>query len=470
MTDLERTPELDDRARRALGAYADAVPVRPDLHAVIARARAQQQSPARPRAAHRFAPLLAAAVVVTLIAGVTVLPRLLWAPSPSVTPSVSGPPVLPGTLPDRSLFTASVSRAPAGPALALYAYTEPVKFTDFPQAVMLSRDGRSTRRVDLAEDRGDNPPWPFPGFDLAPILLSPDGTSVAVGDQRASAKASLAIVELSTGDTRTIAVSPNRRVEPLAWSPDLRRIAYVDTAADGIDYGPRRRPGKIVLLDLRTGAKTTVPGVRAPSAAAWSPDSTQLAVQDGEHLKIIDPDGRTVRDLTPGKFVGLSGSAAWSPDGAWLAVLLQPDKAGDEADYELRFLDPTGAGRQPPKPTPLVGITDIVGWRSPDALLLFDRDELTLDERTLTGGHRTLAAFDPSQRNAAQPHSFQLASNLLPELRVEETGDLDRGPWPWWVWVGAVPVTTHALGLVFFLLAVLLRPLGKRRRQLRASA
>ena len=416
----------------------------------------------RRRLARWLVPL---AVVVALIAGVSYLPGLLT-PAPDAAPPVSGPPILPRTLPNHSLFTAPVSQDPTGPAIALYGHGGLVDGLDVPQAIAVGRDGRTTRRVDLAEDRGGNPWLDLAALGIAPMLLSPDGTKVAVGALRSSAKASLAIVDLSTGDTREVTVGRNRDVEPLAWSPDLRQIAYVDTTADAADHEYRRRPGKLVLLDLRTGTKTTVPGVRTPSTAAWSPDSTRLAVQNANEIRIVDLDGRTVLDLPAGKNVWLNGTAAWSPDGAWLAALREPEMYED-ADYELRFLDPTGSGRTPPKTRVLDGFPDIVGWRSADALLIFDTDDVTLYEHTLNGGHRRFAAFNPSQGDVAQPHYIQLATNLLPDLRVEDTGDLDRGPWPWWAWVGSAFLTMMATTMVLVLIVLLSLPylvrLGRRR-------
>jgi Tol biopolymer transport system component len=57
--------------------------------------------------------------------------------------------------------------------------------------------------------------------------------------------------------------------------------------------------------------------------AAWSPDGTKLASDNGGQLYVVDADGTGLRPINVG---GIAvGSEAWSPDGRQIALVSQPD-------------------------------------------------------------------------------------------------------------------------------------------------
>ena len=85
---------------------------------------------------------------------------------------------MPEELAGYSHLTGSVSSSPPGAVAALWQHGYGVEFPDFPQAVVLGAGGDGYRRVDLAEERAGGETQ----GDPAPMLLSPDGTRVAVGD------------------------------------------------------------------------------------------------------------------------------------------------------------------------------------------------------------------------------------------------------------------------------------------------
>src|SRR5699024_4903071 len=101
--------------------------------------------------------------------------------------------VLPEPFPAYSHVASTVERDPAGPALLAFTYGVGVEFMDFPQAVVLGADGTTYRRLNTAEaassgaDQGDP----------APFLLSPDGTTIAVGTTGRSGR--LSVVDLRSG-------------------------------------------------------------------------------------------------------------------------------------------------------------------------------------------------------------------------------------------------------------------------------
>ena len=108
---------------------------------------------------------------------------------------------MPRELAGYSYLTGSVSSSPPGPAVALFQHGYGVEFMDFPQAVVLGAGGDTYRRVDVAEGRAGAETQ----GDPAPMLLSPDGRYVAVGDHDTD-DPDVAVVDLTTGETTTHAL------------------------------------------------------------------------------------------------------------------------------------------------------------------------------------------------------------------------------------------------------------------------
>ncbi len=104
------------------------------------------------------------------------------------------------------------------------------------------------------------------------------------------------------------------------WSPDGRRIAFVEF--------PRDRPARIQVLALDGGEpRTVLADERGQTDASWSPDGRTLAVglataehRDGRpiDIRLVSPDGGSSSPV-PGS-QGLF-SPRWSPDGRYLAAL-----------------------------------------------------------------------------------------------------------------------------------------------------
>ena len=230
----------------------------------------------------------------------------------------TGAAAVPSELAGYSHVTASVSDSAPGPAVALYQHGFGVEFLDFPQAVVLGARGDTYRRVDVAEGRAG----PETQGDPAPMLLSPDGTKVAVGDHVID-EPDVFIVDLRTGDTTSHAVArgPERR----ACRVVTRRTAGWRTCCPSAPTNPHRGEpivGDVGVLDLQGGETTMLRWGREVRTAAFSPDGSQLAVQQdvatGEQLAVVDIASDTGRVLdVDGE---LAGPAAWSPDGRLLAT------------------------------------------------------------------------------------------------------------------------------------------------------
>jgi WD40 repeat protein len=287
------------------------------------------------------------------------------------------------------------------------------------------------------------------------MLLSPDGTRVAVGRHSARA-ADVAVLDLSSGDVVRHAVPGAESVQPVAWSADGRWLAYLANDEPTSPYSGRTASGTPGLLDLVTGEPRTIPG-GAVTVMAFAPDSSQLVVQrTGRGLEVVETATSRVRDLPT--FGWLAGPAAWSPDGRHLVVR--------GADGGLQLIDATGRGGGAHDAVHAgAGLQqEVLGWTGPDRLVLAATRQ--------GGGDFRVVEFDLVERrqrplttvptdNNFDVSRFQLATALLPGLQEHPGGEVHRGPWPVWL----------QLSLVLLVLLVLSRVVGLReRRQQRLDA
>jgi Tol biopolymer transport system component len=137
---------------------------------------------------------------------------------------------------------------------------------------------------------------------------SPNGTLIAfsrvVGDGE---RTDLAVVGSDGRRPRTI----RRRAAALGWSPG-GDIAFTGQYGSGV--GLISADGRHARRLLRTSRYAFV----------WSPDGRRLAFVDGKGLHVASATGRNPRNVPP-KNPNLVGSPAWSPDSRWIAVAFAPN-------------------------------------------------------------------------------------------------------------------------------------------------
>jgi hypothetical protein len=214
---------------------------------------------------------------------------------------------------------------------------------------------------------------------------------------------------------------------------------------------------------------------RSSTGAAFSPDGSEIAVEQPGAVTVVDLEDGAERDLEVDGV--LAGPAAWSPDGRLLAVTTtEPAPAPPGVDAPgiptgLAFVDPTGRGGDVPDPLrlDLTGPGRVLGWAGPDDVLTVlavegsdsccGHDEQTLSVVPLDGARpRTLMRM--SGLTSFGVGRFQIASSLAETLEVVDPADVDRGPWPW----PLRGVLAVAAGLLAWLLArVAVRRAGRRK-------
>jgi dipeptidyl aminopeptidase/acylaminoacyl peptidase len=361
-------------------------------------------------------------------------------------------------MPDRlagySYLTADLSNAPSGRALALYQHGFGVEFGDSPQAIVLAADGDVYRRLDAAEDRGG----PATQGDPGPMLLSPDGLSVALGEHT-TRDPRLGVVDLRTGVVTDHRLPGARSVIPLAWSPTEDQVAYLANDKPTNPYSGSGLEGALFVLDLRSGDSRPVPGVGQTRAAAFSPDGRLLAVQQQSGLVVVDLSTGTSH--TPPRAGVLAGPAAWSPDGSLLALAGSPG---------LIFVDPAAAARAEPAAELALDEPDrqqLLGWTGQREVAVF----------TPSGDVVRVVSFPLDARapreltEIGNQGSFgvlrmQLASSLLPDIAVRDAGRPDRGPLP----SGFRVALAVVVGLTVAAATAAVLHLLRRRRTARTTA
>lgn len=422
---------------------------------------------------------------------ITLLP--VASPGP---PNDDAKPAFPSRVAGYSYLTDDVADSPSGRAVALFQHGFGVEFLDSPQAVVISAGGDRYRRVGVAEERHGAETQGDPG----PMLLSPDGAHVAVGHHDTSAP-DIALVDLTTGQTRYLPVRGGRSVIPLAWSADSRQVAYTSSAEPTNPHSGEPNGGPVGILETKTGQAHLLPGLRA-QAIAFSPDGSELAVQaeasgDPEKstarpgagtrgaptkVEIVGLDGRTHRSLTLPVGHSLDGPNAWSPDGALIATrndawsCQQPEGDYDEAKVQAceerreatAFVDASGRGASTPASLRggVAGSSGVLGWTGEREVLVLDDLPAPIDSmdesktvRAEDTDGRWLTAVslegNGARRVSAVPFddnygigTFEVASALLPGLEVREAGEVDRGRWPMTLRVGLSALFAGAVLLV----------------------
>ena len=343
---------------------------------------------------------------------------------------------------------------------------------DFPQAVVLGAGGDTYRRVDVAEERAGAETQ----GDPAPMLLSPAGSHVAVGDHN-TRNPGVAVVDLATGRIALHPLPQGRSVVPVAWSADGTSMALLLSADATNPYSGGLIEGDVGILDLTTDQTEVLDGGEA-DAVAFSPDGSALAVQrsgeNGRELVIVDGDGERVV-AADGL---LAGPSAWSPDGRLVAITtvdpsLAPAPPGDPGiPTGLAFVDATGSGGEVPAPIDLrvSGPGRVLGWNGTDeVLVLLDggdgdtccgSDDATLSTVPLDGSSpRTLMTMSGLQSYGVG--RFQLAAAAAERLQVVTPDVTDRGPWP----LAQRIVLALLAGLAVWLVAAVVARVVRRLRR-----
>ncbi|WP_432543286.1 TolB family protein [Kineococcus sp. SYSU DK002] len=380
----------------------------------------------------RRLPLLVALCV--LLVGVAAVLAVAALPGQRRVPARA---VVPEELPGYSHLTADLATNPVGAALALYRQGLGVEFDDAPQALLVGADGGAARRLTEALDRGA----PDTQGDPAPMLLSPDGRTVVLGDWSSGpagpapgtvGSSDLALVDLATGAARVHVVPRVPGVVPVAWSPDGAAVAYLGTEEPTTPF--TSTPGQLYVFDVAARRAVAVAGGERVVAAAFSPDGSRIAFQapGAQVLRVVDLATGAGAELPLPAGTTLVDGPAWSPDARFVAV--------SEGGQRLRFV-PTEPGAEVPAPVP--GSGGVLGWTSPEVVVhpavdAGEGQDFRVVRSDLRTGVTTPFFRVPTTGGEYAVGEVSLATALLPGAVTVPGVAVDRGPWPLELRVGLV--------------------------------
>lgn len=163
-------------------------------------------------------------------------------------------------------------------------------------------------------------------------VWSADGSHVAYGEQR-EGDPNVSIQVMTPDGTPTSTVASGGVATFPTWSPDCRRIAFIE-----IDLAQAR--SQLVVASVDGSDRQEIwsgPGISA--APAWSPTADRIVFQsrsDGDsEIVAIDADGRNAVALTDN---GADDSGpSWSPDGQRIVFA-----TGNSASQDLVIVDRDG--------------------------------------------------------------------------------------------------------------------------------
>ena len=239
----------------------------------------------------------------------------------------------PRPLPLPGIATQAPTWSPSGRRLAFIAGRNAPNSRDITGKADLyvaNGDGRRVRRLTQHSARVGSPAW------------SPDERRLVFVQTFASGKrASLWIVGADGGASRRITQS-GIDIEP-SWAPDGGTIAF-------LRIDPKTYRGAIwSVRPDGSGAHRILPGLHNAGEPVWSPDSRALLVQDNRAIYSVRPDGtgrRTIVRLARNARGAVEDpQPSWSPDAHWIAFCQLRNEAVEASNIWIVRADGTGLRR-----------------------------------------------------------------------------------------------------------------------------
>lgn len=221
-----------------------------------------------------------------------------------------------------------------------------------PSGVFLSPNGKFllNNRIVIPLEGGE----PFDLVDKPALrgIWSPDGKKVAFYLEDA-----IWVIPVSpetarpTGPAKKLLDGRYRFQNPVCWSPDSERIAFM--------RNDEKNLGDIWVLSINNGTLTQITDDDTPEhGPTWSPDGKTITYVKGSETWAVAADGGK-----PRKLIDSGGLGFWSPDGQYLALMTKMYKPN-----LFRLADKRMFAIDPPQ-----GVGQFISW-SPDCKnLLFYR-------------------------------------------------------------------------------------------------
>jgi Tol biopolymer transport system component len=180
------------------------------------------------------------------------------------------------------------------------------------------------------------------GADAREPSFSPDGTRIVYAvnvlnrSNYFTEHSQIAVTTVTGRDFRVLSGDLHGDLEQPAWSPDGRKVAFLDEVWDGTsaDYVDSLYVVNADGSGLRELA-TKVDGW----SFSWSPDGTRIALAGAdEHLYLLRADRRRPLDVEHEAFGSATTDIDWSPDGRYVAYVSGSSVLDGSGDIDPRHL------------------------------------------------------------------------------------------------------------------------------------
>ncbi|MCE7006507.1 amidohydrolase family protein [Kibdelosporangium philippinense] len=208
--------------------------------------------------------------------------------------------------------------------------------------------------------------------------FSPDGTRLLYASDRLGT-ADLWVRDLASGTDTVLTSLPGAQTMP-RWSPDGRKVAYIDQG------------GALWTLDVATGnVQKVTPELFQPGRPSWSPDGTVIALaavkpfsrrfrEGTSQILTVDLRSGELRYAEPMPFRSIATRAydgpLWSPDGKYLAFVVE----------SVAWIAPVdAAGKLIGDPRQVTDeVTDSLAWQGSHSLVYMSNGRLRVAK--ISGG------------------------------------------------------------------------------------
>jgi Tol biopolymer transport system component len=193
--------------------------------------------------------------------------------------------------------------------------------------------------------------------DTQGATYSPDGRRLAYVEGPSDGFA-IIVANADGSDAHEVGQDVGGEAQGVSWAPDSSRLAVLTFASDGSGTHVR-------ILDLATGEFSDLPRGDGYtwSRLAWSPDGSEIAL-DGNRLEPDATPGLSLLPLDGGPLVSLKANVTteymdWSPDGSQLAFSIRnvpwPHDSGDYG-WDIAIINADGSGFHQ--------LTDVPTWEN----------------------------------------------------------------------------------------------------------
>jgi TolB protein len=190
-----------------------------------------------------------------------------------------------------------------------------------------------------------------------PLAWSPDGKRIAGegGNGTGGPNAGIYTIRSSGGGVVQVDANPGHREFPMAYAPDGSKILFLRQVRRGDDYDGHMDVC-VVNADGSGSLRLNPPGVTSgfidaplPTSTSWSPDGRRVAFTAAKSTagSFWDADRAVFVVDVDGKHAhritpwGNTYSAIWSPDGQWIAFSME-----NPVSQDLFVVHPDGTGLQ----------------------------------------------------------------------------------------------------------------------------